>query len=81
MHTGLLRLLRMQSFFCTNRNHSLIVVHYQFDYFLSTCHTFRNLLLTKLKATVSGHVCLMLLSIGGRCRRCLAITRCPNEVV
>ena len=62
MLAGLLRLLRMQSFFCTNRNHS-VVVHYQFDYFLSTCHTFRNPLLTKLKTTVSGRV--WLLSIGG----------------
>ena len=29
MHAGLLQLLRMQSFFCTNQNHS-VVVHYQY---------------------------------------------------
>ena len=75
MHAGLLRLLRMQSFFCTNRNHS-VVVHYQFDYLLSTCHTFRNALLTILKTTEWSRVGLNAFIDRWRCRRCLAI----NEV-
>ena len=78
MPKGLLRLLRMQSFFCTSRNHS-VIVHYQYDYFLRTCHTFRNPLLTNYREWAC--VGLNAFIDPWRCIRCLAITRCPSEVL